>query len=292
MYLKGNINPLDMKKTHFLISIFLLASIVNSSAQKSFVVEKTGKGQPILLFPGFACTSDVFDGFKEELKQDHELHSFTFAGFGGIPPIGFPWLPQIKEEIEIYINDNNLQNPIIIGHSLGGTLGLWLLTDSDKYSKLIIIDALPAMGALMIPDYNSENIEYDNPYNSQVLEMDEEAFRNMAIQSALYMTKDSEKQQLIANWMMGSDRKTYVYGYTDLLKLDLRGDLKNINSPVFILAATEPYGKDVAESNYRKQYKNLKDYSLKFAEGSNHFIMYDQPEWLRRQIQSVLITNE
>lgn len=281
-----------MKKNHLLFSIFLFVFAITTSAQKSFVVEKTGKGQPIFLFPGFACTPEVFDDFKEELNKDYEVHSFTFAGFGGIPPINFPWLPQIKEEIEIYIKDNNLQNPIIIGHSLGGTLGLWLLTDSDIYAKLIVIDALPAMGALMIPDYNSETIEYDSPYNLQVLEMDDQAFRNMAHQSASYMTKDSEKQQLIANWMIGSDRKTYVYGYTDLLKLDLRNDLKNINSPVFILAATEPYGKDVAESNYRKQYKNLKDYSLKFAEGSNHFIMYDQPEWLRRQIQSVLITNE
>lgn len=281
-----------MKKSHFLFSILFLVSIVTTSAQESFAVEKTGKGQPILLFPGFACTAAVYDGLKDELAKSYEVHAFTFAGFGGVPPISFPWLPQIKTAIENYVSENNLEKPIIIGHSLGGTLGLWLTSESDVYSKLIVIDALPAMGALMMADYNSDAIVYDNPYNNQVLAMDAEAFRNTAVQTAGYMTSNSDKQQVIADWILASDRKTYVYGYTDLLKLDLRDALSTIKTPVYILAATEPYGKETAAVNYKKQYQNLKDYSIKFADGSGHFIMYDQPEWLQTQIQTTLTSNE
>src|SRR5699024_2658119 len=100
------------------------------------------------------------------------------------------------------------------------------------------------MGALMMPDYNSEAIVYDNPYNKQLLEMDEEAFRNMANQTASFMAINTEKHQQIADWMIASDRETYVYGYTDLLKLDLRNALANIQIPVHILGATHPYGKE------------------------------------------------
>ncbi|HLW31361.1 MAG TPA: hypothetical protein VKX40_03795, partial [Aequorivita sp.] len=170
--------------------------------------------------------------------------------------------------------------------------GLWLASESDIYSKLIVIDALPAMGDLMMQDYNSDSVVYNNPYNNQVLAMNEEAFGKMAIQSATYMTSNTGKQKVIADWIIASDRKTYVYGYTDLLKLDLRDSLSHIKTPVFIMGATEPYGKEAAESNYRKQYKNLKDYSLKFAEGSGHFIMFDSPEWLQDQIQTALKDNE
>lgn len=281
-----------MKKTQILIGILLLLTFFNSYSQKSFQVEKSGKGDPILLFPGFACTSEVFEDIIKVLAGDYEVHAFTFAGFGEVPPISFPWLPQIKTDIETYVVANNLNNPIIIGHSLGGTLGLWLVSESDVYSKLVVIDALPAMGALMMVDYDSATIGYDNPYNDQVLDMNEEDFRKMAMQSASYMTRNMEKQQLISDWMLKSDRKTYVYGYTDLLKLDLRDSLNKIKTPVYILAATEPYGKEIAEMNYKKQYQNLADYKLKFAEGSGHFIMYDQPKWFKDQIQNALKNNE
>lgn len=281
-----------MKTIKILISIMLLTILGHASAQSSFAVEKTGQGQAILLLPGFACTAEVFNFIKDDLAENYEIHAFTFAGFGGVPPIDFPWLSKIKVDIENYITENQLKNPVIIGHSLGGTLGLWLASDSANFTKVIVIDALPAMGALMMPDYDSEAFVYDNPYAQQVLAMDDEAFGMMANQSAAYMTEDTTKQKLIADWIFSSDRKTYVYGYTDLLKLDLREALTNIKTPVSILAATEPYGKEAVEMNYKKQYQKLQDYSLRFAEGSGHFIMYDQPEWLRNQIFIALTRDE
>jgi pimeloyl-ACP methyl ester carboxylesterase len=85
-----------------------------------------------------------------------------------------------------------------------------------------------------------------------------------------------------------SDRKTYVNGYTDLLKLDLRDELDNINVPVVILAATHP-NKEMMQKNYDKQYRNLKNYEIFYAENSAHFIMYDRPEWFLTQIKKAIL---
>ena len=174
---------------------------------------------------------------------------------------------------------------------MGGTLGLWLASDNpDLFSKLIIIDALPAMGALMIPDYDSQNIQYDTPYNQKMLTMDDAAFETMATQMAAEMTQNTEKRQQLTDWIIKADRETFVYGYTDLLKLDLRSALSKIKIPVTILVATEPYGQDMVEKNYGEQYQNLDDYSVCIAEGSSHFIMYDKPDWFLSQIKSALKT--
>lgn len=262
---------------------------LNSYAQKEFKVSISGKGEPILLFPGFACTGEEYQDLVDELSKNYEVYNFTFAGFGNVPPIEKPWLPKIKKAIERYVKEQNLGKPVIIGHSMGGTLGLWLAEDnSELFSKLIIIDALPAMGALMIPNYDSENISYDTPYNQNILAMDDVDFNEMAKNMALSMTQNTEKQQQLTDWMVEADRETYVYGYTDLLKLDLRLALSKIKIPVTILAATEPYGQKIAEENYRKQYQKLEDYSLYFAEGAGHFIMYDKPIWFLNQIKSAL----
>ena len=220
------------------------------------------------------------------------MHAFTFAGFGDVAPIQSAWLETIKKDVEIYITKKKLKNISILGHSMGGTLGLWLASDQDVYKKLILIDALPAMGALMFPNYDSESIQYDSLYNQQLLEMSEADFETMANQMAINLSLDPEGQKRIVEDMLRSDRKTYVYGYTDLLKLDLRQKLANIKVPVYILAANLPYGKEVATINYKNQYQNLSDYKLHFAENSKHFIMYDQPVWLIDQIKMALNTNE
>lgn len=268
---------------------FLLFSSSVGAQSKAFEVMIKGKGEPILLFPGFTCTGEVWEETVSELSKAFECHIFTFAGFGGVAPIETPWLPKIKESIVHYVTEKQLKDPMIIGHSLGGALALWLASEEkNPYSKLIVVDALPSTGALMIPNFKSGNIVYENPYNTQMLEMDAPAFEKMATQMASGMSLNKEKQVKIKDWMLQSDRETYVFGYTDLLKLDLREEVANIKIPVTILAATQPYGKEMAQNTFKEQYKNLKNYTLEFAEGSAHFIMYDQPQWLMNQIMEAL----
>jgi pimeloyl-ACP methyl ester carboxylesterase len=268
-----------------LVFTFLIATLCIQAQNKPFEVTIKGQGQPVLLFPGFTCTGSVWEDTVVELSKNYECHIFTFAGFGEVAAIEKPWLPKIKEGVNTYVKENQLKAPMIIGHSLGGALGLWLTSEKDHpYSKLIVVDALPSTGALMMPNFNSENIVYESPWNKQTLEMNDEAFDAMATQMSAGMTMNTEKQNQIKEWIIQSDRETYVYGYTDLLKLDLREDIAQIKIPVTILAATHPYGLEMAKNTYEGQYKNLEDYEIEFAEGAAHFIMYDKPEWFKSKI--------
>lgn len=273
-------------------SILVLTVLVSSlvcAQDVPFQVSVEGKGQPILLLPGFTCTAEVWEETVASLSKDYECHVFTFAGFGNVPPIEKPWLPQIKTALSNYIEENALENSIVIGHSLGGTLALWLATEPNTpFEQIIVVDGLPAAGALMIPNYNNENIAYDTPYNKQMLEMTAESFKFMAQQTAQNMMINNDKKELVTNWILQADRETYVYGYTDLLKLDLREDLAKIKIPVTILAATHPYGKEMAKLTYENQYSKLLKYTIHFAENSAHFIMYDQPEWFMERLNKVL----
>ena len=276
-----------MKTLKIIAILSFLISASALSAQSPFEVAVKGEGPPILLFPGFTCTGQVWEETVNELSKNYECHIFTFAGFGGVAPIEKPWLPKIKEGIIDYVENEKLKDPILVGHSLGGALALWLATDENHpYSKLIVVDALPSTGALMMPNFKSENMVYESPWNQQMLEMDATAFEKMAAQMAAGMTLQQDKHEQLKNWILQADRETYVYGYTDLLKLDLRQDIANITVPVTVLGATHPYGLEMAKKTYEGQYENLKDYKMEFAEGSAHFIMYDRPEWFVSKVLS------
>lgn len=267
----------------FVLSMILIQSV--SLAQQAFRVTVTGKGDPVLLFPGFACTGEVFDETVKELSRNYECHSFTFAGFGGVPPIGTPWLPQIREQVVAYVKAKKLNKPAIIGHSLGGSLGFWLaVTEPTLFRKLIAVDALPCNGAVMMPNYDASTIVYDNPYSKQMLQTDTATFRKQAQQQVGFMMLNKEKQARVVDWMMQADRTTYVYGYIDLLKLDLREQMDKVQIPVVVLAATHP-NKAMVETTYSQQLSKLSNKVVHYADGAAHFVMYDQPVWYLNKIK-------
>lgn len=277
----------------FLVPFAFSLSMFAKSENQPIHVEVTGKGHPIVLIPGFTVPGDIWNPLVKKLENNYECHIVTLAGFGGKEPIDLPWLPKVNESLKNYILKSDLQNATIIGHSLGGTIATWLAAQKDiKLSKIVLIDALPASGALMIPNFDPENLAYENPFSKQQMAMDDTAFAQTATAMSKGMSLNEPAQEKIKNWILESDRKTYVYGYTDYLRLDLREELKNISIPVTIIAASEPYGKEMVKQTYKGQYTNLKDYNFIIAEDSAHFIMLDKPDWFLEQIQMILAVKE
>ncbi|GAB4510850.1 MAG: alpha/beta hydrolase [Allomuricauda sp.] len=278
-----------MKKIYLLFTILLSCATQAQQTDQPIHVQVSGSGAPILLIPGFTVPGDSWEATVNQLEENYECHVFTLAGFGGKSPIEFPWLPKVNASIENYIQENQLNDLTVIGHSLGGTIATWLASrENSQIAKLILVDALPAAGAMMIPNFDPENLAYESPYNNQLLSMNDADFEKMAQGMAQGMSLRPEAQEKIEDWILLSDRKTYVYGYTDYLKLDMREDLKNISIPVTIIAADKPYGKEMVTQTYKNQYANLAQYDLIIAENAAHFVMFDQPEWFMEQIQNII----
>lgn len=260
-------------------------------AQSPIHVEKSGSGEAILFLPGFTTPGSVWNETIDNLTTTYETHVVSYAGFNGLEPIGTPWYSPIKEKLIEYIKQENLSNLTVIGHSMGGNLATELAAElNTKVTGLIIVDALPCMRELMMPGVTASSLQYDSPYNNRMLSMPEEGFKQFVMMMAKNMTNSEEKAEEIAGWSLIADRETYVFGYTDLLKLDLRPSLQNIEAETLILGATFPT-KEMSQLTFEKQYTNLKNKSIELADNSKHFIMFDQPEWLYARINNYLAKN-
>lgn len=272
-----------------MLSLLLLGNTILVNAQNSAIqVTKTGKGRPIVFLPGFTCPGTVWNDCIEKLKGTYAVHIVSYAGFDGLAPIKMPWYSAIKQELIDYIKDNQLQDISIVGHSMGGTLGLDIAASMPtEIKKLLVVDGLPCMRNLMMPGTSAEQMKYDNPYNKQQINMDAKSFAKNVSYFAKGLTNDSIKREVIMQWMIKADRETYVYGYTDLLKLDLRPDLKNIQAKVLVIAASFPDATAV-QKTLDSQFKNLAVKTLTIAPNSNHFVFFDQPEWFYAQMNNFL----
>ncbi|MDY8137786.1 alpha/beta hydrolase [Aquimarina sp. 2201CG5-10] len=276
-----------MKK--FSITIVLFAIINFSFGQTSAItVEITGQGDPILFLPGFTNPGTIWNETVSNLEGDFQSYLVSYAGFNGNAPIEMPWYDTIKNELIDYIKNKDLKNIRIIGHSMGGNLAIDLAAAvPNKIKSLILVDSIPCMRELMMPGVTEDQIQYKSPFNQQMLAMNETQFKQTAMMMAQNMTNKKDKVTTLLDWMMEADRKTYVYGYTDLLKLDLRKVLDKISSKTLILGAAFPTI-EIAEANYKKQYAALSNKTIDMIPDSKHFIMFDQPELFYKKVNAFL----
>lgn len=259
---------------------------------KPFAVEIIGQGKPILYFPGFTAPGSMWKETVENLDLERKSYLFSYAGFNGNEPIEMPWYLSIKNSVIEYIKDNNMSDIIIIGHSMGGNLAVEVASElPNRVSKTIIVDALPCMLDVMMPGVPAESLSYDSPYNNQMLEMDEQQFKSMATMMASNMTFNEDKNDILISWILEADRKTWVYGYTDLLKLDLRNILGSVKCETLILGASFPDA-TMAKGNFEKQYASLSNKTIVMASNSKHFVMLDQPEWFYETVKGFLANDK
>ena len=278
-----------MKKLLIAFTLILSASSVFS--QSAIHVDRKGQGNPIIFLPGFTTPGAVWDETIRNLKGNYESHVVSYAGFNGLEPIGTPWFEPIKNQLVAYVEKEGLKNITIIGHSMGGNLAIELAAALPEQVKgMILVESIPCMRELMMPGVPASSLQYDSPYNQQILNMDDEAFKQTVSGIAQNMTLDTSKIELITSWSLNADRKTYVYGYTDLLKLDLRDKLGAINAKILILGASFP-SKDMVKINYEKQYANLPLKEILIADNSKHFVMFDQPEWFYENVNKFFAAN-
>ena len=280
-----------MKKLIKLVILFLgliLSFTTNAQEIKtSFEVKVSGKGkQAIVFIPGFACSGEVWNETKSEFENNFTCYTLTMPGFASAKPQQNPTFKKWETEIANFIIQNKITKPIIIGHSMGGGLALAIAADyPDLISKIVVVDALPCLFALMNPSFKSKVIPDCTEMNLKLMNTSNEDFYKMQKKSISSLLADDTKQEMVVNWSVQSDRKTFAELYCDFGNTDLSEKIATIKCPSLILL--ESYFANFKPA-IENQYKNLKTANLKYATKGLHFIMFDDKDWYLNELKSFL----
>jgi pimeloyl-ACP methyl ester carboxylesterase len=124
----------------------LILPAADEASPAWFRVEIYGHGRPMILIPGYSSSGDTWKSTVVHFQHEYTCHVLTLAGFAGVPPVPTPLLSTVRNDLAAYITRNHLEKPVIIGHSLGGTLALELASRSPELiGPLVIVDSLPFM---------------------------------------------------------------------------------------------------------------------------------------------------
>src|SRR5690606_39165347 len=250
-----------------------------------FDVTVVGQGPAVLLIPGVASSGDVWQSTVDALKANYQLHIFTLAGFAGVKPIpmqswGEGYLATQQQAILRYISEQQLNKPVVIGHSLGGYLALALAANApEQIGAAINVDGLPALGALIAEksaNNKSVNADAGLPGDTPAPQ------RGFDPQSmAKSMARDENWQQRIVADTYRSDGMTSGRVMGELMRAHLRLELSHIRVPVLTLGALQhgaPYATpEQVQAGYEGQLANAPTqyHRFAFALDFRHFIMAD-----------------
>lgn len=260
---------------------------------KAFQVKVLGKGDPIILIPGYSCSGEVWNETVDHLKDKYQLHVLTLAGYATAPPIASENILQsVHDQIIQYVTDNKLNKPILIGHSLGAFMTLWHHSSApDLFGKSICVDGVPFISAVFNPAATVEGLKQNPQYNKAVVmtfykNIPKEGYIDNMIKAMAYQVKDTARARQIATWSFQSDRATLGSTMVEMSTTDLRPELPKIKQNILVLASIFET-KENSMKVYGKQFELLPNKTLIVAD-SKHFIMYDQPEWFYAQIDAFL----
>lgn len=296
-----NTRSINSLFTLLLISSLISVSAIEVNAQSSnaygFDIKKTGSGDPILFFPGLISSGEVWDETVQIFSEDYQCHVFTMPGYAGVPPVeADSYLDRWKAGILEYIEMKKLDNVTLVGHSLGGFLSLWIATENHPAVKqVIVVDALPFFAGLMNPNAQPGfNEETATNYMNSFSNMSEEQQSSARGMMARGMTSNSDKWETLAQWALDSDLKTEAWSATEMMGIDLRDEISNIEIPVLVLGAFQEnpqfpnYTLEDMKHAYKTQYQNLNSLQFEVAEGAGHFIMFDKPAWMHQEMSTFM----
>jgi len=265
------------------IAVAMLSSA--HAAAAPFEVRVTGTGPELLLIPGLASSGAVWDDTVRQLCTRHRCHVFTLAGFAGVPAQPGPLLERVGAALADYIERQRLEAPVVVGHSLGGFVALRLAIDHPAdVGRLVIVDALPALGAVRMDSATPQQLrDFAPQMRAQLLAQDPAEYAaGQARQIATMVTAPADVARVQA-WGRQSDRVAVIDAMAEMLGEDLRPRLGAIRAPTLVMGSWVAYKGQATEDEtravYERQYRSLAGVRIAMSPAGRHFIMLDDPTW-------------
>jgi pimeloyl-ACP methyl ester carboxylesterase len=261
-----------------------------------FSVEVRGQGPDVILLPGLGSSAQVWGDAATQLAGTHRVHVVQVAGFAGAPVGGNadgPVMQPIVDELHRYIQSRGLAAPTLVGHSLGGIMGLMLAADHPQdLGRLLVVDAFPYLPAAFNPAATPEQVTPQAAMLRQaMLGQSPEAARAAAEVTAARMVLKPQARKAVVDWTSASDRSVFARATYDGMTTDLRPRLAAIRIPVQVLYphdASMGQPATAVDGVYQRAYAGLAGVKLKRIDGAYHFLMLDQPEAFEAELKAFL----
>lgn len=253
-------------------------------ASRRIVVRAQGTGRDVILVPGLGSGPGIWNRLIRDVPgyRWHVVHVRGFAGLPAQANVEGPLLDPLADEIARYAVEAGLRKPAIVGHSMGGLLGLLIaLRHPQVPGRLMIVDMLPA-GAAMVGG-TADGLGF------------------LARQLRGYFTGTPAGRDAFAAILRDatpggadSDPSVIAAALDELAGTDLGPRLPSIRMPITVVPAMagDRALAAAALGRARNAYRGAPTARVVPVGPSGHMVMFDQPAKFAETVRQFLVGNE
>lgn len=294
-----------MKRRDFIVgTAFLAASCaapMNMAGAAPFesariMVTAEGEGPDVVLIPGLTSSPEIWKETAAAVPG-YRYHFVQLNGFAGAPAADNAEgqvIAASAAEIARYIKEQGLEHPAVIGHSMGGTLGMMVAArNPGLVDKLMVVDMVPFPGIFFgPPGTTAQSVKpAADAIRANLLTQSEDArAQSIAANIATMVTNEANRAMPVRHGLT-SDRGVGANAMHELITTDLRPELANYNGSLRVLYVKTPGVPLTAEqfdAVYQASYAAAPQASFSRINDSLHFIMLDQPDLFRDEVRAFL----
>jgi pimeloyl-ACP methyl ester carboxylesterase len=259
-------------------------------------VERFGtRGRPaVILVPALFCGSWQWNREIDSLSARYDVYALTLPGFDGrASDHKGDLMNRAVSDLSELIRQRKLQRPVLVGHSLGGTLSVLF---GEHHSDLVagIISVEGGYPIAPTPALRAQRVEAS--VAGYVRARPSTLDGVLRAQTLRYVITSPQNVDSVAKYASKSDPAAIADWMRAALSLDLTGQLHAIDVPLLEIvpfdSTIDPYQGFATIAAKRGAYTTWLEHaqrgSLVMIDHSRHFVMFDQPSEFDRALFSAI----
>lgn len=236
---------------------------------------KTGEGKPIVILHGvFGSSDNLFTVSKNIADSGFEVFTLDARNHGQSPRGTDFNYEAMAADLDEFLKNNNIYEPVLVGHSMGGKTVMTYAQKYSNFSKIIVVDIAPRFYPTH-HDHILAGLSAINLGKIQSRKDAEEIFSQ-------YVSDFGEKQFILKNlyrtdeggfdWRINVQvisENIYLIGQEILME-------KKVTKPALLIRGSE--SSYVSDSDFQNFKEGFPNGVLLTIEGANHWVHATKPK--------------
>ena len=185
-------------------------------------------------------------------------------------------MSSLAEDLHSLIEHLELEDPVLVGHSMGGMTALQYAAEYDNFSGLVLLAT-----SASTPDPENESVKY---FLEKFDELSKEEWAEKITENYVADSERQEIKDMTRKELRKADERPIRYGLEAMIEYNVTDKLENFDKPAVVVAG-EKDGAITREKS--EEAAELLDCKLKVLQTS-HQMLPEKPEKVARIIEKVV----